>query len=97
MGTKQKKSKDADQAPRDISGSSASTPDKMGVHMAETAWRVAVPFFIFSLGGIWLDNIFDTLPLFSVVGVFVALGVISYIVLKYVKEHFPETFNGGDK
>ena len=68
----------------------------LGAHLAETAWRVALPFFIFSLGGIWADSQFDTDPLFSVIGVFVALASVAAVVYKYVSSNFPETFKRGD-
>lgn len=67
----------------------------MTIHFAETAWRVAVPFLLFSLGGIWADNRFDTSPLFSVIGVFVALAAVAAVVYKYVNTYFPGTFKRG--
>jgi len=79
-----------------VVASNTKKPKKdLGVHIAETAWRVAAPFFIFSLGGIWLDSRFDTDPLYSVIGVFVALAAVTVVVYKYVNKNFPETFKRG--
>jgi len=70
-------------------------PKGLGNHLAETAWRVAVPFFIFSLGGIWLDDRYDSEPLYTVIGVFVALIAVAVVVYKYVNTYFPDTFKRG--
>ena len=80
-----------------VSASGTPAERGMGIHLAETAWRVAVPFFIFSLGGIWADRQLDTEPLFSVIGVFVALASVAAVVYKYVNTYFPGTFKRGDR
>lgn len=75
----------------------ASDSDKFGVHLAQTAWRVAVPFLLFTIGGIMLDRKLDTEPLFSLLGLGFALVSVSVIVYKYVDKHYPGTFGGSDK
>jgi len=76
--------------------STSGKPKGLGNYLAETAWRVASPFLIFSLGGIWLDNKFDSDPLYTIIGVFVALTAVVVVVYKYVNTHFPDTFKRGD-
>ena len=67
-------------------------PINLGSHLVETAWRVAIPFFIFSLGGILLDVILDTEPWFTLIGVVVALSAVFAVVKRYIDQHFPDTF-----
>ncbi len=74
-----------------------SDSDRLGLHLAQTAWRVAVPFLVFTVGGIFLDRTFGTEPLFSMFGLGVALLAVSLIVYKYVDKHYPGTFKGFDK
>mgnify|MGYP005733968167 CR=1 FL=1 len=71
--------------------------DKLGVHLAETAWRVAVPFLVFSLGGIWLDEALESEPMFTMIGIALALVSVFVVMYKYVSKHFPDTFGGGKK
>ena len=66
----------------------------LSTHLAETAWRVAVPFLVFSLGGIQLDKALETEPIFSRIGVFVALAAVAAVVKRYVERNFPESFKG---
>lgn len=97
MGKSLKSNATQHREPKASAGSSNSPAEKgLGTHLAETAWRVAVPFLLFSLGGIWADDKFDTEPLFSIIGVFVALASVAAIVYKYVNSHFPDTFKRGD-
>jgi len=72
----------------------ASESDKLGVHLAQTAWRVAVPFLLFSIGGIMLDEKFGTEPILSLVGFALAVISVTVVVYKYVDKHFPDTFGG---
>lgn len=67
---------------------------KLGVHLAQTAWRVAVPFLLFSIGGIMLDKNLDTEPIFSLLGLLLAVASVTAVVYKYVDKHFPDTFGG---
>ena len=75
----------------------ASDSDQLGVHLAQTAWRVAVPFLLFTIGGIMLDRKLGTEPLYSMLGLAAALLSVSVIVYKYVDRHYPGTFGGSDK
>ncbi len=68
---------------------------RLGFHLAQTAWRVAVPFLLFSIGGIMLDRALDTEPVFSLLGLVLAILAVTAVVYSYVKKHFPETFGGG--
>lgn len=68
-------------------------PEDIGTHLAETSWRVAIPFLVFSLAGIWLDNRYGSEPFFTIVGLTVALTLISVIVYRYAKREFPESFD----
>lgn len=74
-------------------GPSSSLPK----HLAETAWRVAVPFLILSLGGILLDGALDTSPLFSIIGLVLALAAVWVVVRRYVERNFPGTFKKKDE
>lgn len=68
--------------------------------LIETSWRVALPFMLFSLGGIQLDKSQDSAPLFSLIGVALGLLSVSIVIYRYVEEKFPGTFsgkNGGQK
>lgn len=71
--------------------------DKFGVHLAQTAWRVALPFLLFSISGIMIDKKFDTAPVFSIIGILVALLAVFTIIYKYIQDNFPETFGGSKK
>ncbi|MDX1765973.1 MAG: AtpZ/AtpI family protein [Candidatus Saccharimonadales bacterium] len=96
--TNRKSTQDSEPKSSDRSSHISKPPKGLGNHLAETAWRVAVPFLVFSLGGIWLDSQLDSDPLYSVIGVFVALIAVAVVVYKYVNDHFPDTFKrgGGD-
>lgn len=67
---------------------------RLGFHLAQTAWRVALPFLLFSIGGIMLDRTLDTEPLFSLIGLGLAILAVTAVIYSYVKKHFPETFGG---
>lgn len=69
----------------------ASEGGDISMHLAETAWRVAVPFFVLSLGGIKLDELLGAEPMFTVAGVFAALAAVTVVVYRYVEQHFPGT------
>jgi len=71
-----------------------SDSDKLGMHLAQIAWRVAVPFLLFSIGGIKLDKNFDTEPILSLLGLLLAVVSVTVVVYKYVDKHFPDTFGG---
>lgn len=61
-------------------------------HLVETAWRVALPFFIFVLGGAAIDRTIETSPIFTLIGLVIGVASISLIVYRYVDQHFPDTF-----
>lgn len=75
---------------------STALPKVPGINnaMAEMAWRVALPFMLFSLGGIQLDKKLDTAPLYSLIGVALALITVGFVVYRYVEAKFPGTFRG---
>lgn len=79
------------------SSKSSEPKRQFGVHMAETAWRVAVPFLLFVLGGTAIDKTLGTMPVFTLIGLVVAVLAMSLAVYKYVNHHFPETFERNDK
>jgi len=61
------------------------TPEEAMVKLAIVVLFVPVPLLIFTLGGIWLDYYkFDTLPLFSVLGVVLGISFASLGVYKIV-------------
>ncbi len=60
----------------------------------EMSWRIALPFMLFSLGGIELDRRLAKEPLFSIIGLLMALLAVSIVVIKYVNVKFPGTFGG---
>ncbi len=72
----------------------APTSDKFGVHLAQMAWRVALSFLSFSVGGIFLDRSLNSEPAFSLIGFALAIMSTTAVVYIYVKKNFPETFGG---
>ena len=91
MRQSQKRTTDATEAPA-TAGVPASDIS-MATHFVETAWRVALPFLVLNIGGIFLDRGLETEPVFSVIGFFLSLIIVSVVVYRYVKKHFPESFN----
>ncbi len=75
--------------------SALNSADRLAVHLAQTAWRVALPFLVLAIGGIMLDRTLGSEPLFSIAGVLLAVVVVSVVIYRYVDEHFPETFKKG--
>ena len=60
--------------------------------MAEMSWQIAIPFMLFALGGNWLDKQLDSEPVFTIVGLLLAVVSVSLIVRKLVDKHYPNTF-----
>lgn len=83
---------------KESSGLDSTDPDmpkkdaSVGVHLAETAWRIAVPFFVLMLGGVWIDSALEKSPIFTLLGTVLAVIVDAVIVYRYVDKNFPETF-----
>lgn len=94
MGKLQDKSPTSKSKPSVQDGSS-SMPLSKG--LAETAWRVAVPFLVFSLGGIWLDDKLQSSPVFTLIGLVLALAGVGIVVRRFVNKNYPETFEKKDK
>lgn len=95
MGKTIKNNTTSEKSGPDAKGVSGS--DKLGVHLAQTAWRVALPFLLFSIGGIMLDRKLETEPIFSLLGLVLAVASVSVVVYKYVNKNFPGTFGGSSK
>lgn len=95
MGKTIEKNTTSDKSGPDTNGVSGSVG--LGVHLAQTAWRVALPFLLFSIGGIMLDRKLETEPIFTLVGLIFAVASVSVVIYKYVDKHFPDTFGGSDK
>lgn len=49
-------------------------------------WMIAVPAVIFVMGGVWLDSYLRTKPLFTLLGIPLALLVSSMIVWRLIKQ-----------
>lgn len=67
---------------------------RLPLYMGEVTWRVAVPILTMSLGGNWLDNRFDTRPLFSIIGVLLSILFASLLVYKFLLRTFPDIMGG---
>lgn len=63
----------------------------------ETAWQIAIPFMTFVLGGNWLDVRFDSKPLYSLIGLFLALVSTFLVVRRIVNTYYPDTFKSDDQ
>lgn len=79
------------------SGSHLSAPQKtdgnLTLHLADAAWRVAVPLLGLSLVGIWLDRRYETEPLFSLGGLFLGIAMAVLAMYRLLQVHFPETLD----
>lgn len=69
------------------------TPQKKdfsALQAVEIVWEIgvaiALPTITFALGGRWLDKKFDTSPWFLVIGLFLSLTLVGFIVMKKGRE-----------
>ena len=62
--------------------------------LIEMAWQVALPFMVFALGGNVLDTRYDTTPIFTLIGLFLAVASVSFLVYRLVSRYYPDTFGG---
>jgi F0F1-type ATP synthase assembly protein I len=81
---------------------SASKPDISGTVIAlqllDTGWRVALPILLFTLLGVKFDKAMDTNPLFTIIGLFLAIGVAILLVYRQIQVAYPDFFKkGGQK
>lgn len=68
--------------------------NKLPLYMGEVTWRVAVPIFLLSIGGHWLDGKFDTRPVLSIAGVLLSIFFASLLVYRFISRTFPDAFGG---
>lgn len=62
----------------------------IGLQMADTAWRVAVPILLLTLIGNKLDKAMGTNPLFKIVGLFLSLAIAGLLVYRQLQSAYPE-------
>jgi F0F1-type ATP synthase assembly protein I len=68
----------------------------IAIQLMDTSWRVAVPILAFSYIGIQLDKHLHTRPLYSILGLFLALALATFLVYKQIKTLYPEFFKRPD-
>ncbi|MBI5411874.1 AtpZ/AtpI family protein [Candidatus Peregrinibacteria bacterium] len=75
--------KNADQKERNIKR-------KVGIDLLQTALEfgviIGIPLIIFLGIGLLLDKTYHTVPIFIIVGMFVALGISTYALYKKISE-----------
>ncbi len=69
----------------------------VGLQLADTAWRVAVPIILFTLVGNKLDKAIGTKPLFITSGLFLALAVAGLLVYRQIQVAYPDFFKKDTK
>lgn len=52
----------------------------------QIGWMIAVPAVLFVMGGAWLDSYLRTKPLFTIIGIPLALLVSAMIVWRLIKD-----------
>lgn len=76
-------------APHDATATNVSAVEASD--FLQSGWRVAVSFLAPSLLGIWLDSVFGTGRILTVVGVLVGFVLVKVVVYQYVKgRHYGE-------
>jgi F0F1-type ATP synthase assembly protein I len=68
----------------------------LAVQLMDTTWRVAVPILVLSYIGIHLDKHFHTNPLYSLIGLFLALALATFLVYIQIKLLYPDFFGKED-
>lgn len=80
---------------------SGSKPEPSGMVIAlqllDTAWRVAIPIIIFTYFGVKFDKNLHTTPLYSVIGLLLALSFATLLVYRQIKLNYPEFFSRSGK
>lgn len=69
----------------------------IGLQLADTAWRVAVPIILFTFIGHRLDKAMGTSPLFILVGLFLSLAVAVMLVYRQIQTAYPDFFSKDTK
>lgn len=65
--------------------------------MMDTAWRVAIPIIVLTIAGIQLDKSNGTQPLYTLIGLFLALAASSLLVYRQIKNLYPDFFKRNEK
>ncbi len=52
----------------------------------EVLIAIAVPTILLALGGRWLDTRWNTAPWFSVIGLFLSLGIVLFLMTRKAKK-----------
>ncbi len=82
------------------SGSNKHVPSKgplkldwtIGLQLADTTWRVAVPILLLTYIGHKMDVGFGTNPLFIMSGLFLSLAIAIFLVYRQIKIAYPDFF-----
>ncbi len=69
----------------------------LSLRIAGLGWYVAFCIVIGVVGGVWLDNRLNTLPIFTLVGVVMGSVAAFYGVYKLVQPLFGETDRGHNR
>jgi len=59
----------------------------------DTSWRVALPIIVLSLIGHKIDEQQNSGPLFLMIGFFVSLPILVFLIYRQLKGAYPDMFN----